>query len=254
MTAIVAGAGPGIGPGLRRGPPPGGRRRRDGGHGCRPPRGDGLGDAGHLPPGPRSLPIAFDFADLASCQALVEQTLDRLAGSTSWSTWRPPAARPRRSTRGEWTVVAPGLRGQRHRDPGAEPAGRPGHARQTRAVPSFRSGPSGRGRSPRAGPATRRRRAPWSPPRSPWPRRSAARQVRVNVVTPGFVTGAPLSAMIESIAPAPARAPTRCPPAWRQAHHCGATSIPPTSPRRSSSSPVPGPATSPAGAPGDGGR
>ena len=46
--------------------------------------------------------------------------------------------------------------------------------------------------------------------------------------------------------PAPARAPTRCPPAWPPARRCGATSTRRTSPRRSSSWPVPARATSPA--------
>ncbi len=59
-----------------------------------------------VPPGPQLLPIAFDFADLASCQVLVEQTLDRFGridvlvnvatagGETSavaegeWQSWR----------------------------------------------------------------------------------------------------------------------------------------------------------------------
>ena len=77
LTAIVAGAGPGIGracaAALRRG----GRRCRDRRPGRRPSRDLGGRDRGRVAGRAPVVPLTFDFADLASCQALVDQTLDR---------------------------------------------------------------------------------------------------------------------------------------------------------------------------------
>ena len=79
MAAIVAGAGPGIGRACAA------ALRREGADVVVAAR-----DAARLEamasemagrpsrPGPQVVPIAFDFADLASCRALVDETLDRL--------------------------------------------------------------------------------------------------------------------------------------------------------------------------------
>ena len=78
-----------------------------------------------VPSGPQLLPIAFDFADLASCQALVDQTLDRFGRIDILVNVATAGGENTADRRGRMGVVAPGLRGQRHRDHGAEPPGRP---------------------------------------------------------------------------------------------------------------------------------
>ena len=201
MTAIVAGAGPGIGRACAA------ALRREGADVVVAAR-----DAARLeamasemtsptrhPPGPQVLPIAFDFADLASCRALVDETLARLGRIDILVNVATAGGETTPIAEGEWEswrrAFEVNVIGTLELSRLAAQAMTP-----TRAAPSFRSAPSGPGRCPRAGPATRPRRAPWSPPPSPWPRSSAASNVRVNVVTPGFTTGAPLDAMIESIA------------------------------------------------------
>ena len=199
MTAIVAGAGPGIGRACAA------ALRREGADVVVAAR-----DAARLEamasemlatfgPGPQLVPIAFDFADLASCQALVEQTLDRFGridvlvnvatagGETSaiadgeWQSWRRAfevnvigtmelsrlAAKAMSANPGG-SIVQVGTIGTR-----ALPAGRARYtATKSAMVAASLTMAKEFGRS----------------------------HVRVNVVTPGFVTGGPLTAMIESIA------------------------------------------------------
>ncbi len=114
QVAIVAGAGPGIGRACAS------ALRREGADVVVAAR-----DAARLeamafemiangPSGTHLVPIAFDFADLASCRTLIDETLACLgridilvnvatAGGETGAAWRPG-------------VVAAGLRGERHRN------------------------------------------------------------------------------------------------------------------------------------------
>ena len=142
------------------------------------------------------MPIAFDFADLASCQALVDETLDRLGridilvnvatagGETSavaegeWESWRRAFEVNVIGTLELSRLAAQAM--------AANPGGsiiQVGHHRDPRRPP-------GRARYT----ATKSAMVTASLTMAKELGRS---HVRVNVVTPGFVTGAPLDAMID---------------------------------------------------------
>jgi NAD(P)-dependent dehydrogenase (short-subunit alcohol dehydrogenase family) len=199
MTAIVAGAGPGIGRACAA------ALRREGADVVVAAR-----DAARLqamasempatvPPGPRLLPIAFDFADLASCQVLLEQTLDRFGridvlvnvatagGETSavaegeWQSWRRAFEVNVIGTMELSRLAAEAM------------SANPGGSIVQVGTIGTRALPPGRARYT----ATKSAMVTASLTMAKEVGRS---HVRVNVVTPGFVTGAPLTALIESIA------------------------------------------------------
>ncbi|MFZ0250718.1 MAG: SDR family oxidoreductase [Acidimicrobiales bacterium] len=204
MVAIVAGAGPGIGRACAE------ALHREGADVVVAARNEGRLAAlaleisgtteGHQPgPGPRVVPVSFDLADLASCRTLVDETLDRLGridilvnvatagGETDsvaegeWESWRHAfevnvigtlelsrlAARAMAANPGG-SIIQVGTIGTR-----AVPAGRARYtATKSAMVTASLTMAKELGRA----------------------------HVRVNVVTPGFVTGAPLDAMIDAIA------------------------------------------------------
>jgi NAD(P)-dependent dehydrogenase (short-subunit alcohol dehydrogenase family) len=199
MTAVVAGAAPGIGRACAT------ALRREGADVVVAARdGDRL-DAmtseivAAAPSGCQLLPITFDFADLDSCQELADQTLDRFGridilvnvatagGETTaiaegeWESWRQAfevnvigtmelsrLAAKAMSTNPGGSITQVGTIGTR-----ALPPGRSRYtATKSAMVTASLTMAKELGRS----------------------------QVRVNVVTPGFTTGAPLTAMIDSIA------------------------------------------------------
>jgi NAD(P)-dependent dehydrogenase (short-subunit alcohol dehydrogenase family) len=199
MTAIVAGAGPGIGRACAA------ALRRAGADVVVAAR-----DAARLqamaskmlatvPPGPQLLPIAFDFADLPSCQALTEETLDRLGridvlvnvatagGETSamaegeWESWRRAFEVNVIGTMELSRLAAKAM------------SANPGGSIVQVGTIGTRALPPGRARYT----ATKSAMVTASLTMAKELGRS---HVRVNVVTPGFVTGAPLTAMIDSIA------------------------------------------------------
>jgi NAD(P)-dependent dehydrogenase (short-subunit alcohol dehydrogenase family) len=201
MTAIVAGAGPGIGRACAT------ALRLEGADVVLAARDVARLDAmasdmlaaAPSSPSPQLLPITFDFADLDSCQALADQTLDRFGridilvnvatagGETTaiaggeWGSWRQAfeinvigtmelsrlAAKAMAANQGG-SIIQIGTIGTR-----ALPPGRSRYtATKSAMVTASLTMAKELGRS----------------------------QVRVNVVTPGFTTGAPLNAMIDSIA------------------------------------------------------
>ena len=199
MTAIVAGAGPGIGRACAA------ALRQEGADVVVAAR-----DAARLEamasemldgfaPGPKLVPIAFDFADLASCRALTEQTLEGFGridvlvnvatagGETSaiaegeWQSWRRAFEVNVIGTMELSRLAAEAMRA----NPGGSivQVGTIG----TRALPPGRARYSATKSAMVAASLTMAKEL-------------GRFQVRVNVVTPGFVAGAPLSAMIESIA------------------------------------------------------
>jgi NAD(P)-dependent dehydrogenase (short-subunit alcohol dehydrogenase family) len=199
MTAIVAGAGPGIGRACAA------ALRREGADVVVAAR-----DAARLqamasdmlatiPSGPRLLPIAFDFADLHSCQALTEETLDRLGridvlvnvatagGENSaiaegeWQSWRRAFEVNVIGTMELSRLAAEAMRAN------------PGGSIVQVGTIGTRAFPPGRARYT----ATKSAMVTASLTMAKELGRS---HVRVNVVAPGFVTGAPLTAMIESAA------------------------------------------------------
>jgi NAD(P)-dependent dehydrogenase (short-subunit alcohol dehydrogenase family) len=199
MTAIVAGAGPGIGRACAA------ALRREGADVVVAAR-----DAARLqamtsdmlatvPPGPQLLPLAFDLADLASCQALVEETLDRFGridvlvnvatagGETSavaegeWQSWRRAFEVNVIGTMELSRLAAKAM------------SANPGGSIVQVGTIGTQALPPGRARYT----ATKSAMVTASLTMAKELGRS---RVRVNVVTPGFVTGAPLTAMIDSIA------------------------------------------------------
>jgi NAD(P)-dependent dehydrogenase (short-subunit alcohol dehydrogenase family) len=199
MTAVVAGAGPGIGRACAA------ALRQEGADVVVAAR-----DAARLeamasemlaavPPGPQLLPLAFDFADLHSCQTLMEETLDRFGridvlvnvatagGETSaiaegeWELWRRAFEVNVLGTMELSRLAAQAMR----TNPGGSivQIGTIG----TRALPPGRSSYTATKSAMVAASLTMAKEYGRS-------------HVRVNVVTPGFVTGAPLTAMVESIA------------------------------------------------------
>jgi NAD(P)-dependent dehydrogenase (short-subunit alcohol dehydrogenase family) len=206
MTAIVAGAGPGIGRACAA------ALRREGADVVVAARDEArvdalaveMGDAGESGrTAPRVVPLTFDLADLGSCRALVDETTARLgrldilvnvatAGGEynlmdegEWDSWRQAfevnvigtlelsrlAARAMRQNEGGRTggsITQVGTVGTR-----ALPQGRARYAATKSAMVT-----ASLTMAKELGPAG----------------------IRVNVVTPGFTTGAPLTAMIESVA------------------------------------------------------
>ena len=206
MTGIVAGAGPGIGRACAT------ALRREGADVVVAAR-----DAARLqamasemvaatPSGRQLLPITFDFADLDSCQALADQTLARFGridilvnvatagGETTtiaegeWESWRQAfevnvigtmelsrlAAKAMTANPGG-SIIQIGTIGTRALPPGRSRYTATKSAMVTASLTMAKE----------LGPA----------------------DIRVNVVTPGFVTGAPLSAMIGSIATRTGKSP-----------------------------------------------
>ena len=199
MTAIVAGAGPGIGRACAT------ALRREGAEVVVAARDAARLDAmasemvAAAPSGPQPLPIAFDFADLDSCRALVEQTLDHLGridvlvnvatagGETTavaegdWDSWRRAFEVNVIGTMELSRLAAKAM------------TANPGGSIVQIGTIGTRALPPGRSRYT----ATKSAMVTASLTMAKELGRS---RVRVNVVTPGFTTGAPLNALIDSIA------------------------------------------------------
>ena len=199
MTAIVAGAGPGIGRACAT------ALRREGAEVVVAARDAARLDAmasemvAAAPSGPRPRPIAFDFADLDSCRALVEQTLDHLGridvlvnvatagGETTavaegdWDSWRRAFEVNVIGTMELSRLAAKAM------------TANPGGSIVQIGTIGTRALPPGRSRYT----ATKSAMVTASLTMAKELGRS---RVRVNVVTPGFTTGAPLNALIDSIA------------------------------------------------------
>ena len=198
-VAIVAGAGPGIGRACAT------ALRREGADVVVAAR-----DAARLeamafemgasgPSGAHVLPIAFDFADLASCHMLVEETLAR--------TGRVDILVNVATAGGETTAVAAGEWDSWRRAFEVNVIGtmelsrlaahamtpNPGGSIVQIGTIGTRALPPGRGRYT----ATKSAMVTASLTMA---KELGRAHVRVNIVTPGFVTGAPLDAMIDSIA------------------------------------------------------
>ena len=198
-VAIVAGAGPGIGRACAT------ALRREGADVVVAAR-----DAARLeamafemaatgPSGTHVLPIAFDFADSASCQVLVDETLARTGridilvnvatagGETTavdegeWDSWRRAFEVNVIGTMELSRLAAHAM------------APNPGGSIVQIGTIGTRALPPGRGRYT----ATKSAMVAAS---FTMAKELGRAHVRVNVVTPGFVTGAPLDAMIGSIA------------------------------------------------------
>jgi NAD(P)-dependent dehydrogenase (short-subunit alcohol dehydrogenase family) len=151
------------------------------------------------PSGIPVLPIAFDFADLASCQALVDQTLARLGridmlvnvatagGETAavaegeWDSWRRAFEVNVIGTMELSRLAAHAM------------APNPGGSIVQIGTIGTRALPPGRGRYT----ATKSAMVAASLTLA---KELGRARVRVNIVTPGFVTGAPLTAMIDAMA------------------------------------------------------
>jgi NAD(P)-dependent dehydrogenase (short-subunit alcohol dehydrogenase family) len=204
MTAIVAGAGPGIGRAcaeafLREGADVV-VAARDGA------RLEALAleltrtnEAG--PSGPRVVPVSFDLADLASCRALVDATLERLGRIDALVNVATAGGAYNPMDEGEWeswrqafeinvigTLELSRLAARAMRDG----AGAGGSITQVGTI-GTRALPPGRARYA----ATKSAMVTASLTMA---RELGSANVRVNVVTPGFTTGAPLDAMVASIA------------------------------------------------------
>lgn len=199
MTAIVAGAGPGIGRACAA------ALRREGADVVVAARDGARLEAmasemlAACPPEPQLLPVTFDFADLSSCRALMEQALDRFGridilvnvatagGETSalgegdWQSWRRAFEVNVIGTMELSRLAAEAMRAN------------PGGSIVQIGTIGTRALPTGRSRYT----ATKSAMVTASLTMAKEVGRSA---VRVNVVTPGFTTGAPLTAMTESIA------------------------------------------------------
>jgi NAD(P)-dependent dehydrogenase (short-subunit alcohol dehydrogenase family) len=202
-VAIVAGAGPGIGLACAT------ALRREGAHVVVAARDAERLEAmafemtavGPSGPGPGThvLPIAFDFADLDSCRALVDTTMDRLGrvdilvnvatagGETGavaegeWESWRRAFEVNVIGTMELSRLAAQAM--------GPNPGG---SITQVGTI-GTRALPAGRARYT----ATKSAMVAASLTLAKELGRS---HVRVNIVTPGFVTGAPLDAMMDAIA------------------------------------------------------
>jgi NAD(P)-dependent dehydrogenase (short-subunit alcohol dehydrogenase family) len=208
MVAIVAGAGPGIGRACAE------ALHREGADVVVAARDEGRIDAlafemigtyganeAHegRQPGPRVVPIPFDLADLASCQTLVDETLDRLGridilvnvatagGETGtvaegdWESWRQAFEVNVIGTMELSRLAAHAM------------APNPGGSIIQVGTIGTRALPTGRARYT----ATKSAMVTASLTMA---KELGRAHVRVNVVTPGFVTGAPLDAMIDAIA------------------------------------------------------
>jgi len=200
LTAVVAGAGPGIGKAcavaLRQAGADVVVAARDAA------RLDALAaEIGPPNNGPQVVPLTFDFGDLATCGALIERTLDRLgrvdmlvnvatAGGEhtpmdegDWESWRRAFEV---NVVGTMELSRLAARAMRHN----KPAG--GSITQIGTI-GTRALPTGRARYT----ATKQAMVTASLTLA---KELGPANVRVNVVTPGFTTGEPLSAMIGSIA------------------------------------------------------
>jgi NAD(P)-dependent dehydrogenase (short-subunit alcohol dehydrogenase family) len=150
-------------------------------------------------PGSHVLPIAFDFADLDSCRALVDATMDRLGrvdilvnvatagGETGavaegdWESWRRAFEVNVIGTMELSRLAAHAM--------GPNPGG---SITQVGTI-GTRALPPGRARYT----ATKSAMVAASLTMA---KELGRAHVRVNIVTPGFVTGAPLDAMVDAIA------------------------------------------------------
>jgi NAD(P)-dependent dehydrogenase (short-subunit alcohol dehydrogenase family) len=150
-------------------------------------------------PGSHVLPIAFDFADLDSCRALVDDTMNRLGrvdmlvnvatagGETGaiaegdWASWRRAFEVNVIGTMELSRLAAHAM--------GPNPGG---SITQVGTI-GTRALPAGRARYT----ATKSAMVTASLTMA---KELGRAQVRVNIVTPGFVTGAPLDAMMDAIA------------------------------------------------------
>jgi NAD(P)-dependent dehydrogenase (short-subunit alcohol dehydrogenase family) len=204
MVAIVSGAGPGIGRACAE------AFHREGADVVVAARDEGRLDAlafevagtneGHRPgPGPRVVPISFDLADLASCRTLVDETLERLgridmlvnvataggeAGAVAdgeWESWRHAFEVNVIGTMELSRLAAHAM------------APNPGGSIVQVGTIGTRALPAGRARYT----ATKSAMVTASLTMA---KELGRAHVRVNVVTPGFVTGEPLDAMIDAIA------------------------------------------------------
>jgi NAD(P)-dependent dehydrogenase (short-subunit alcohol dehydrogenase family) len=150
-------------------------------------------------PGSHVLPIAFDYADLHSCRALVDETMDRLGrvdilvnvatagGETGavaegeWESWRRAFEVNVIGTMELSRLAAHAM--------GPNPGG---SITQVGTI-GTRALPAGRARYT----ATKSAMVAASLTMA---KELGRAHVRVNIVTPGFVTGAPLDAMMDAIA------------------------------------------------------
>jgi NAD(P)-dependent dehydrogenase (short-subunit alcohol dehydrogenase family) len=204
-VAIVAGAGPGIGRACAT------ALRREGADVVVAARNaarldamafemTAIGPSGPGPgPGSHVVPIAFDFADLDSCRALVDVTLDRLGrvdilvnvatsgGETGtiaegeWESWRRAFEVNVIGTMELSRLAAHAM------------AANPGGSITQVGTIGTRALPSGRARYT----ATKSAMVAASLTLA---KELGRAHVRVNIVTPGFVSGAPLDAMMDAIA------------------------------------------------------
>jgi NAD(P)-dependent dehydrogenase (short-subunit alcohol dehydrogenase family) len=201
-VAIVAGAGPGVGRACTE------AFHREGADVVVAARDEGRLDALAFEvtgtdegdqPGPRVVPIPFDLAELASCRALVDETLDRLGridilvnvaaggGETTllaegeWESWRRAFEVNVIGTMELSRLAARAM------------AANPGGSIIQVGTIGTRALPPGRARYT----ATKSAMVTASLTMAKELGRSG---VRVNVVTPGYVTGAPLDAMMDAIA------------------------------------------------------
>jgi 3-oxoacyl-[acyl-carrier protein] reductase len=199
MTAIVAGAGPGIGRACAT------ALRREGAEVVLAARDITRLDAmaaemvAAAPSGPQPLTLAFDFSELDSCRALVEQTLDRTGRidilvnvATAGGETTPIAEGEWESWRRAFAVNVIGTMELSRLAARAMTANPGGSIVQIGTI-GTRALPTGRSRYT----ATKSAMVAASLTMAKELGRS---HVRVNVVTPGFTTGTPLDAMIDSIA------------------------------------------------------
>jgi NAD(P)-dependent dehydrogenase (short-subunit alcohol dehydrogenase family) len=150
-------------------------------------------------PGSHVLPIAFDFADLDSCRALVDDTMDRLGRvdilvnvATAGGETGAVAEGDGESWRRAFEVNVIGTM-ELSRLAAHAMGPNPGGSITQVGTIGTRALPAGRARYT----ATKSAMVTASLTMA---KELGRAQVRVNIVTPGFVTGAPLDAMMEAIA------------------------------------------------------
>jgi NAD(P)-dependent dehydrogenase (short-subunit alcohol dehydrogenase family) len=205
QVAIVAGAGPGIGRACAT------ALRREGADVVVAARDAGrleamafemtaIGPSGPGPgPGSHVLPIAFDFADLDSCRALVDETMEHLG--------RVDILVNVATVGGETGAVADGDWGSWRRAFEVNVIG----TMELSRLAAHAMGPNPGGSITQVGTIGTRAlpagRARYTATKSAMVTASLTMakelgraHVRVNIVTPGFVTGAPLDAMMDAIA------------------------------------------------------
>ena len=206
LTAVVAGAGPGIGKAcavaLRQAGADVVVAARDATRldALAAEVGAGAPDSG---PGPQVVPLTFDFGDLLSCRTLIDRTLDRLGrldmlvnvattggehtlideDEGEWESWRRAFEV---NVVGTMELSRLAARAMTKNQP-------PGGSITQIGTIGTRALPTGRARYT----ATKQAMVMASLTLA---KELGRANVRVNVVTPGFTTGEPLSAMIGSIA------------------------------------------------------